>query len=203
MPTGRAAATKPKPCVVVVDDSADSREMLTGYLAFQGLSVLEAADGESAIELARQHHPALILMDLQMPNVDGWEATRRLKADSATRDIIVVAITAQTVPPDAACGRRLLISVRRCLEKKKCMHQHHRRGKSLRCRRRRCWLGDEHLIEKIAATGTSKSWGWRTPSPHQARPRFRQSFLSSTALNVGSVWRPRLFRRSSRSCLVH
>jgi CheY-like chemotaxis protein len=80
--------------------------MLTEYLAFQGLSVLEAADGESAIELARQHHPALILMDLQMPNVDGWEATRRLKADPATRDIIVVAITAQTMPPDEGNTRQ-------------------------------------------------------------------------------------------------
>jgi CheY-like chemotaxis protein len=70
------------------------------------LSVLEAVDGESAIKLAQQHHPALILMDLQMPGIDGWEATRRLKADPATRDIVVVAITAHAMQPEEGKARQ-------------------------------------------------------------------------------------------------
>jgi two-component system, cell cycle response regulator DivK len=85
------------PSVLVVDDFPDGREMVAEYLAFRGFSVLQASTGAEALALARKHRPRLILMDLGMPGVDGWETTRRLKADERTRDIIIIALTAHAL----------------------------------------------------------------------------------------------------------
>lgn len=85
------------PSVLVVDDFPDGREMVAEYLAFRGFSVLQASTGAEALALARQHRPRLILMDLGMPGLDGWETTRRLKADERTRDIIIIALTAHAL----------------------------------------------------------------------------------------------------------
>jgi len=82
-----------KPIVLVVDDFADNREMYSEYLAFSGYDVIEARNGVEAIEAARQRLPDIIIMDLSLPVMDGWEATRRLKADERTRAIPVVALT--------------------------------------------------------------------------------------------------------------
>lgn len=79
--------------VLVVDDFADAREMYGEYLKFCGFRVAEAQNGIEAIEKAKRLKPDLILMDLSMPVVDGWEATRRLKADAITKEIPVVALT--------------------------------------------------------------------------------------------------------------
>ncbi|HET9831597.1 MAG TPA: response regulator [Vicinamibacterales bacterium] len=98
--------TTAKPYVLVVDDSSDGREMLAEYLTFRGLSVIEAANGETAIDLVHKHRPALILMDLQMPGIGGWDATRQLKANPATRDIIVIAMTARVLAPDEGIARQ-------------------------------------------------------------------------------------------------
>jgi two-component system cell cycle response regulator DivK len=84
---------KNEPLVLVVDDFADAREMYGEYLKFCGFRVAEAQNGVEAIDKAKRLKPDLILMDLSMPVVDGWEATRRLKADSATKAIPVVALT--------------------------------------------------------------------------------------------------------------
>ena len=89
------AATMPS--VLVVDDFPDGREMVAEYLAFRGFSVLEAATGAEAIALARKHRPRLILMDLGMPGLDGWETTRQLKADRRTRSCVIVALTAHAL----------------------------------------------------------------------------------------------------------
>jgi CheY-like chemotaxis protein len=78
---------------VVVDDFADAREMYGEYLKFCGFRVAEAQNGVEAIDKAKRLKPDLILMDLSMPVVDGWEATRRLKADASTKGIPVVALT--------------------------------------------------------------------------------------------------------------
>jgi two-component system, cell cycle response regulator DivK len=94
-----------KPSVLVVDDSSDGREMLTEYLAFCGFHVAAAQDGTEAIEVARRLQPNVILMDLSMPVVDGWEATRRLKADPLTKDIIVIVVTAHAFPPEQNAAR--------------------------------------------------------------------------------------------------
>jgi CheY-like chemotaxis protein len=87
---------KPKserPRVLVVDDYPDAREMYAEYLQFSGFDVIEAGNGVEALERAADSDPDVILMDLSLPVMDGWEATRRLKADRATADIPIVALT--------------------------------------------------------------------------------------------------------------
>ena len=82
------------PLVLIVDDNVDAREMYAIYLEHAGFRPLEAADGETGIEVARRERPAVILMDATMPRMDGWEAARRLKADAATMDIPLIMLTA-------------------------------------------------------------------------------------------------------------
>src|SRR5436309_989623 len=82
-----------KPCVLVVDDYRDAREMYGEYLEFCGFDVVEAANGQEALQRAIDDKPDIILMDLSLPVMDGWEATRRLKADRRTDQIPVVALT--------------------------------------------------------------------------------------------------------------
>jgi len=84
---------EPEPLVLVVDDYDDAREMYAESLIVCGFRVAEAADGLRAIELAQELSPDVILMDLSLPGLDGWEATRRLKADARTMHIPVVALT--------------------------------------------------------------------------------------------------------------
>jgi two-component system cell cycle response regulator DivK len=79
--------------VLVVDDYPDAREMYSEYLQFSGFDVVEAANGMEALQRAIDDQPDIILMDLSLPVMDGWEATRRLKADTRTAAIPVVALT--------------------------------------------------------------------------------------------------------------
>jgi len=91
---GRAAAKgEPGPLILVVDDFEDNREMYTQYLRFNGYRVAEAVDGLDALTKAAALRPDLIVMDLSLPRMDGWEATRRLKKDPVTSHIPVVALT--------------------------------------------------------------------------------------------------------------
>ena len=86
--------TKPaRPRVLLVDDYPDAREMYSEYLQFSGFDVVEAANGIEALQSALERTPDIILMDLSLPVMDGWEATRRLKADRRTKGIPVVALT--------------------------------------------------------------------------------------------------------------
>jgi len=86
--------TKPdRPRVLLVDDYPDAREMYTEYLEFSGFEVVEAGNGMEALQRAIDASPDIILMDLSLPVMDGWEATRRLKADQRTASIPVVALT--------------------------------------------------------------------------------------------------------------
>ena len=94
-----------KPSILVVDDAEDGREMLVEYLAFRGFQVAEARHGSEAIEVARRVHPSVILMDLSMPVVDGWQATRELKRDPLTKNIIVIAVTAHAFPAEQESAR--------------------------------------------------------------------------------------------------
>jgi two-component system, cell cycle response regulator DivK len=82
-----------RPQVLLVDDYADAREMYTEYLEFSGFDVVQATNGIEALQRAVESSPDIILMDLSLPVMDGWEATRRLKADERTADIPVVALT--------------------------------------------------------------------------------------------------------------
>jgi two-component system cell cycle response regulator DivK len=94
----RTAKRDPGHLILVVDDFVDAREMYGEYLKFCGFRVAEAQNGVEAIGKARRLKPDLILMDLSMPIVDGWEATRRLKADDRTKAIPVVALTGHAMP---------------------------------------------------------------------------------------------------------
>ena len=86
-------STEQGPLILVVDDYEDAREMYAEYLRFCGFRVAEARNGNEALEQAFTLMPDLILMDLSLPGMDGWEATRQLKADDRTRQIPVVALT--------------------------------------------------------------------------------------------------------------
>ena len=91
------AAKKPKsgtpPLVLIVDDFEDNRTMYVEYLQFQGFRVEEAVNGEEAVAQATALLPAVIIMDLSLPVMDGWEATRRIKANPKTKHIVVIALT--------------------------------------------------------------------------------------------------------------
>jgi CheY-like chemotaxis protein len=82
-----------EPLVLVVDDFQDNREMFAEYLSISGFRVAEAENGREAVDRAFSLVPDVILMDLSLPELDGWEATRRIKRDPRTRHIPVVALT--------------------------------------------------------------------------------------------------------------
>jgi two-component system cell cycle response regulator DivK len=83
--------------VLIVDDFTDARDMYREYFQFAGFDVVEAANGVEALRHAREAAPHIILMDLSLPVLDGWEATRRLKADDQTADIPVIALTSHAL----------------------------------------------------------------------------------------------------------
>src|SRR5438552_7375917 len=83
-----------QPLVLLAEDFEDARELYRDYLEFSGFSVMTANNGREAIEQARALQPDIILMDASMPVLDGWQATRALKADPATKHIPVLALTA-------------------------------------------------------------------------------------------------------------
>lgn len=85
------------PLVLIVDDVDHGREICSEYLQFRGFRVATAADGQEALDKAFELLPDIILMDLSLPKIDGWEATRRLKSDDRTRAIPVVALTAHAL----------------------------------------------------------------------------------------------------------
>jgi CheY-like chemotaxis protein len=87
-------AARTPPTILLAEDFEDARELYREYLEFSGFQVLTAANGREAIERAIELQPDLILMDASMPVLDGWQATRELKANDATRHIPVVALTA-------------------------------------------------------------------------------------------------------------
>ena len=81
------------PLVLIVDDFEDNREMYAQYLRFHGYEIAEADNGQEALKQAAALLPDVIVMDLSLPGMDGWEATRRLKQEPLTRDIPVIALT--------------------------------------------------------------------------------------------------------------
>src|SRR5690606_24846489 len=86
--------------VLVVEDNPANMTLVTTILRRFGYEVLQAGDAPEGLAQAREEHPDLVLMDMQLPGMDGLEATRRLKADPETRDIPVVALTAQAMKGD-------------------------------------------------------------------------------------------------------
>ncbi len=87
--------------ILYVEDNEDNVFMLTHRLSRRGYEVVVAADGQQGVTRATEEQPALILMDLSLPVLDGWEATRQLKANPATENIPVIALSAHAMPGDA------------------------------------------------------------------------------------------------------
>ena len=92
--------------ILVVEDQEDNRQILRDLLANAGFEMIEAEDGEQAIELAASQRPDLILMDIQLPLVDGYEATRRLKADPNLMNIPIIVFTSYALSGDEEKARR-------------------------------------------------------------------------------------------------
>jgi CheY-like chemotaxis protein len=86
--------------ILLVEDNEMNRDMLSRRLARRGYQVAIAVDGEQGVAMARSEAPALILMDMSLPGLDGWEATRRIKAAAETRQVPVIALTAHAMAGD-------------------------------------------------------------------------------------------------------
>ena len=88
------------PIVLLVEDNDDNLRIYSTILTYAGYQVIEATDGEAGLAAARDRRPDLILMDVSIPKIDGWEVTRTLKADPATATIPVIALTAHALATD-------------------------------------------------------------------------------------------------------
>ena len=91
--------------ILVVEDTEDNRQILRDLLGMAGYNMVEAHDGAQGVAMAAEHKPDLILMDIQMPVLDGYEATRRIKADPALAAIPIVAVTSYALSGDEAKAR--------------------------------------------------------------------------------------------------
>ena len=120
--------------ILIVEDNDKNRKLVRDTLQFKGYRTIEAESGEDGVRLAREHRPALVLMDIQLPGIDGITALGQLRADPTTRDIPVIAVTASVMAQerqkvvdagfDAFQGkpisvREFLETVHRVLEKKR------------------------------------------------------------------------------------
>jgi two-component system, cell cycle response regulator DivK len=88
--------------ILVVEDTEDNRRIVRDLLSSAGYDILEASDGEAGVAMAQAHKPDLILMDIQLPVIDGYEATRRIKADPALAHIPILAVTSYALSGDEA-----------------------------------------------------------------------------------------------------
>ncbi len=91
--------------VLLVEDNEMNRDMLSRRLTRNGFDVVMAVDGQQAVDMAGSESPAVILMDMSLPVIDGWEATRQVKANPQTKDIPLIALTAHAMAEDEAKAR--------------------------------------------------------------------------------------------------
>ena len=90
------------PRILVIEDNVENRESLSRRLERRGFEVLVAVDGKAGVEMAKAEKPDLILMDMNMPELDGWEATRQIKAQPESSHVPVIALTAHAMAGDRA-----------------------------------------------------------------------------------------------------
>ncbi|MBI2217806.1 MAG: response regulator [Candidatus Rokubacteria bacterium] len=117
--------------ILIVEDNEKNRKLVRDALQFKGYRTIEAETGEDGVRLAREHRPALVLMDIQLPGIDGIQALQQLRSDPATSAIPVIAVTASVMMRDRqkimAAGfdgfqgkpisvKELFATVQRCLE---------------------------------------------------------------------------------------
>jgi two-component system, cell cycle response regulator DivK len=91
--------------ILIIEDQEDNRAILRDLLSQAGYELIEAADGEEGVKLAQKEHPDLILMDIQLPVIDGYEATRRIKATADLKSIPIIAVTSYALSGDEAKAR--------------------------------------------------------------------------------------------------
>ena len=91
--------------ILMVEDTEDNRQIIRDLMDSVGYQLLEAEDGAAGVAMAAEHKPDLILMDIQLPVLDGYEATRRIKADPALRHIPIIAVTSYALAGDEAKTR--------------------------------------------------------------------------------------------------
>jgi CheY-like chemotaxis protein len=106
------------PLILIVDDVPDNRTIYVLFLKFSGFRIAEADNGEEALRQAERLLPDVIVMDLSLPVMDGWEATRRLKRDSRTQGIPVIVLTGHALPEHAEAARQAgcdLVITKPCL----------------------------------------------------------------------------------------
>lgn len=98
---------EPVKTILLIEDNEMSRDMLSRRLQRRGYAVVTANDGEQGMRAAREHRPDIILMDLGLPVLDGWDASRRLKADGVTGGIPIIALTAHAMAGDEVRAREV------------------------------------------------------------------------------------------------
>lgn len=86
--------------ILLVEDNEDNRDMLSRRLKRRGFEIVLAGDGATAVQLATAERPDLVLMDMSLPILDGWEASRRIRNEPATRDLPIIALTAHAMASD-------------------------------------------------------------------------------------------------------
>ena len=94
----------PAPLVLIVDDAPDNREAYVEYLRFRGFRTLEAGTGAEAIALARLHQPDVLLLDMRLPDIDGLEVSRLVRADPTLLQSRIIAVSAAVFPADVAAA---------------------------------------------------------------------------------------------------
>jgi CheY-like chemotaxis protein len=94
----------PTPVVLIVDDAPDNREAYAEYLRFRGFRTLEAGTGSEALALARGHRPDVILLDMRLPDIDGLEVSRQMRADQTLAHAKILAVSAAVFPADVAAA---------------------------------------------------------------------------------------------------
>src|SRR5512143_2761129 len=102
---------------MIVEDDVDLSEMLHSYFRGQGYDVLTAAWGEDAVQLTTEHTPNLVVLDIRLPDIDGYEVCRRLRTNRRTRDIPVIFLTEQRDRVDKLQGQELRLRVRNALRR--------------------------------------------------------------------------------------
>jgi two-component system cell cycle response regulator DivK len=91
--------------ILIVEDQEDNRRILRDLLSMAGYDLIEATNGEEGVELAQRERPDLILMDIQLPVIDGYEATRRIRCNAALKSVPIVAVTSYALSGDEAKAR--------------------------------------------------------------------------------------------------
>ncbi len=101
--------TSGRPQVLLVEDDRDTREMYSEYLSYSGLDVTQASTGRHALERAREHRPDIVVTDIAMPEMDGVELSRRLRADRHTFDVPIIAVSGQVSEGQHVAGANVVL----------------------------------------------------------------------------------------------